>query len=162
MDYLSRRGHSNVTENMAQLPKAMLESIDSDTDVRGYQDPIDLSVAENWLIRKEVLGIGKLAIEKHFDGHVSSHIASYTFKRLLMLMILPASFHAYKFLGQSSPFKAPCQLFQQLFRTQNTSPASSHCCFLGRSDMPGYTSLEYLQRGGRCIDSRPILEYVSP
>ncbi|CAD6592041.1 MAG: hypothetical protein ASARMPRED_005950 [Alectoria sarmentosa] len=58
MDYLSRRGHSNVVETMAQLPKAMLESNDDDTDVRGYQEPIDLSVAENWLIREEVLGIG--------------------------------------------------------------------------------------------------------
>lgn len=52
----------------------MLESIDNDTDVGGYHEPIDLSVAENWLIREEVLGIGKLAIEKHFDGQVSSRI----------------------------------------------------------------------------------------
>ncbi|KAF6240568.1 hypothetical protein HO173_001238 [Letharia columbiana] len=69
MDCLSRRGHSNVTKTMAQLPKAMLENIDNDTDVREYHEPIDLSMAENWLIREEVLGIGKLAIEKHFDGH---------------------------------------------------------------------------------------------
>ncbi|KAL9066441.1 MAG: hypothetical protein Q9161_007580 [Pseudevernia consocians] len=69
MDCLSRRGHSNVTKTMAQLPKAMLKSVDDDTDVEGSHEPIDLSVAENWLIREEVLGIGKLAIEKHFDGH---------------------------------------------------------------------------------------------
>ena len=165
MDNLSRRGHSNVIETMAQLPKAMLESIDDDTDGRGYQEPIDLSVAENWLIREEVLGIGKLAIEKHFDGQVSftHRFFIFPFKNATDDAddFSPASFHAYGFLGQSSPFKAPCQPFQPLFRTQDTSPASSHCCFLGRGDMSGYASLEHLRRGGRCIDSRPVLEYVS-
>lgn len=56
---------------MARMPQKMLEANGNNVDDKGHHESIDLSVAENWLIREEVLEICKPAIEKYFDGHVS-------------------------------------------------------------------------------------------
>ena len=104
---------------MAQLPKAMLESNDDDTDVRGYQEPIDLSVAENWLIREEVLGIGKLAIEKHFDGRVSfTHSFSFSLSKTLLMMLMISLQHLSMptdFWGNPRLLKLLANLFNRYF-----------------------------------------------
>ena len=71
MDFLSRRGHSNLTNTFTRMPKNMLEANGNDVNNGGYHESIDLSMAENWLIREEVLAICKPAIERYFGGHVS-------------------------------------------------------------------------------------------
>ena len=76
MDRLSSRGRFNVTKTIAQLPQAMLENDSKGTNGEHYKKSIDLSMAENWLIRDEVLSISKPAIEKYFHGDVSPSIWS--------------------------------------------------------------------------------------
>lgn len=71
MDYLSRRGRTNITKKMTQLLKAMLEDTSNNTEIGQNHEPIDLSMAENWLITEEVLAICKPSIEEYFDGHVN-------------------------------------------------------------------------------------------
>jgi len=71
MEHLSHRGRFNVVNTMSQLPKAMLEDKGGNTVPEEEFDAIDLSMAENWVIRQEVLQICKPAIETSFTGHVS-------------------------------------------------------------------------------------------
>lgn len=65
MEQLSNRGRSNITEIMNRIPAAILEGINSN------DDSINLSMAENWLVRQEVLDICKASIQNNFDTHVS-------------------------------------------------------------------------------------------
>ena len=68
MEHLSQRGRSNILEVMSKIPKSLL----GDSKSRWSEtDPIDLSVAENWLIRNEVLEICKSVINQRFQTHVS-------------------------------------------------------------------------------------------
>lgn len=63
MDGFSARGYSNLTDIIAKVPKSLLEPSSN-------PDEIDLSFAENWTIRREVLDIVKRAIEAEFGAHV--------------------------------------------------------------------------------------------
>ncbi|MCJ1436772.1 hypothetical protein MMC27_006154 [Xylographa pallens] len=61
MDCLSTRGCSNLIEIIAKVPKSLLQPSSN-------PDEIDLSFAENWTIRHEVLDIIKGSIESHFQA----------------------------------------------------------------------------------------------
>ena len=63
MDGFSTRGASNLIEIMARIPESIL-SPSSNTD------EINLSTAENWVIRNEVLDILKSSFEKGLQAHV--------------------------------------------------------------------------------------------
>ena len=67
MDGLSERGRSKITQIMSRVPKKLLG--DSESKLNG-SSIIDLSMAENWLIRNEVLEICKFAIDQKFQTHV--------------------------------------------------------------------------------------------
>jgi hypothetical protein len=71
MDHLSQRGRANIEGVMARIPKAILAGTKSSKSSSSLGDDIDLSMAENWLIRKDVLAICKAAIEDDFDTNVS-------------------------------------------------------------------------------------------
>ncbi len=73
MDHLSQRGRSNIVEIMSKVPKSLLEDSKSKSS---ETDRIDLSVAENWLIRNEVLEICKSVINQRFQTHVSHFCAT--------------------------------------------------------------------------------------
>ncbi|CAD6594220.1 MAG: hypothetical protein ASARMPREDX12_008481 [Alectoria sarmentosa] len=62
MDGFSTRGASNLIEIMARIPESIL-SPSSNTD------EINLSTAENWVIRNEVLDILKSSFEKGLQAH---------------------------------------------------------------------------------------------
>ena len=49
----------------------MLEDTSNYTEIGKNHEPVDLSMAESWLIREEVLAICKPSIEEYFDGYVS-------------------------------------------------------------------------------------------
>ena len=68
MHSLSERGRSNISEIMSRVPQKLLGDSKSKSDKSSV---IDLSMAENWLIRNEVLEICKFAINKKFQKHVS-------------------------------------------------------------------------------------------
>lgn len=63
---LSSRGMKNVNTVIPLMPKTVLEA--GDTPNEG--DIVDMSVAENWLIRKEVLEIEKEVAEKQLQSEV--------------------------------------------------------------------------------------------
>ena len=65
---LSKRGQINIDEIMARVPKSILEEKPQAPTEAG---PIDLSVAENWLIRDEILEICKPGIQRSLDREVS-------------------------------------------------------------------------------------------
>ena len=73
---LSRRGTINMNVIMPQIPTSVIENAK-----RGDQDNtiINLSMAENWLIRPELIEICKIAMEKQLAPDVSSpyHLMSY-------------------------------------------------------------------------------------
>lgn len=77
MDDLSQRGRSNITAIMARIPKAILAGTKSTKSITSNDGSIDLSMAENWLIRHEVLDICKAAIKDNFDTHVKIFKPSY-------------------------------------------------------------------------------------
>lgn len=66
---LSNRGQLNVDRIMPNVPKSMLEPPEEEDDC------IDLSLAENWLIRNEVLEIYKEAISEHYQPKVRSSLS---------------------------------------------------------------------------------------
>lgn len=65
MKDFSVRGASNLTEIMARVPESILKP---STD----PDEIDLSIAENGVIRREVLDVMKFSVEKRLQAHVRS------------------------------------------------------------------------------------------
>ena len=67
MHGLSDRGRSNITQIMSRVPKKLLG--DSESKLNG-SSTIDLSMAENWLIRNEVLEICRFAIDRKLQTHV--------------------------------------------------------------------------------------------
>lgn len=71
MEHLSQRGRANIERVMARIPKAILAGTKKTESTNSLDDCIDLSMAENWLIRSEVLAICKAAIDNNFDTHVS-------------------------------------------------------------------------------------------
>jgi hypothetical protein len=69
-DGLSSRGLSNLTNIMQKVPKSILDGT-KDTHLLSTKNSlIDLSMAENWLIRPEVLEICKSAIQLDFESRV--------------------------------------------------------------------------------------------
>ena len=85
MDDLSIRGRSNITTIMSQVPKAMLEDDGSSPLPSSSDDePIDLSIAENWLIRDEILDICRAAIEKDLSARVSFQILPDWLRRFIL------------------------------------------------------------------------------
>ena len=66
MNGLSSRGHLNLTQVVAKIPKSIREpALDPNADI------IDLSMAENHLIRGEVLQILKSSIARDLRAEVS-------------------------------------------------------------------------------------------
>ena len=70
MTDLSARGRFNTIEIIARILKAILEGVKDPKSTNSLNNTIDLSMAENWLIRPEVLEICKAAINDNFDQHV--------------------------------------------------------------------------------------------
>ena len=68
MQSLSERGRSNIIEIMSRVPKKLLGGTESKSNRSSI---IDLSMAENWLIRNEVLEVCRFAIDQKFQAHVS-------------------------------------------------------------------------------------------
>ena len=105
MEGLSERGTLNLTAIMSQVPKAILEgSKCSIVDGRG----IDLSMAENWLIRNEVLDISKAAIQNTFEAHVRFITGLLFVKDFPRRLTFPASQLANRLLGRPGSFGGPC------------------------------------------------------
>ena len=86
MDTLSRRGRSNVVVTLAKLPKAMLDDREASKGAEVAREIIDLSMAENWLIRQEVLDICKPAIAKEFDDCVRLDFRPFLFLSLTLVI----------------------------------------------------------------------------
>lgn len=63
---LSDRGMSNVTTVIPRIPKTILEA----GNTHDEEEIIDMSVAENWLIRDEILKIEKEVVEKKLRSEV--------------------------------------------------------------------------------------------
>jgi len=63
---LSQRGNANVSAIMPRVPKSFLTAELSTGDI------IDLSLAEDWLVRDEILKIGKSCMAIAWDATVSS------------------------------------------------------------------------------------------
>ncbi len=82
MDTLSRRGRSNVAITLEKLPKAMLDNREATNGAEATRETIDLSMAENWLIRQEVLDICKPAIVNEFDACVRLEFRPFIFLSL--------------------------------------------------------------------------------
>lgn len=72
---LSQRGSANVSNIMPRIPKAILESgwIPNEGSI------IDMSMAENWLIRDEVLEIQKNVANDNLNHEVNSTPTSFEF-----------------------------------------------------------------------------------
>lgn len=73
MGSLSGRGRSNITEIMSQVPKKLLQDSETTAD---NNDCLDMSMAENWLIREEVLDECKLAMSRKLQGYVRHFVNS--------------------------------------------------------------------------------------
>jgi hypothetical protein len=63
MDGFSDRGASNLMEIMAKVPESLLNPSSNPGE-------INLSIAENWVIRYEVLDILKSSLENSLQAHV--------------------------------------------------------------------------------------------
>ena len=64
---LSDRGMDNVATVIPRIPKTILEAGNTPDE----EDIVDMSVAENWLIRDEILKIEKEVVEKKVRSEVS-------------------------------------------------------------------------------------------
>lgn len=63
MKGFSARGASNLIEVMTRVPESILKPSSN-------PDEINLSNAENWVVRNEVLDVLKSAVEKRLQAHV--------------------------------------------------------------------------------------------
>lgn len=66
---------------MSKIPKAILDGSKSTSCVDSKSRIIDLSMAENWLVRPEILELCKAAIDTKFQASVS-HLLDYFVVRL--------------------------------------------------------------------------------
>ena len=64
---LSQRGIANVTTIMPRIPKTILDA----GNIPDEDSIIDLSVAENWMIRDQVLEIERAVVKDHLNAEVS-------------------------------------------------------------------------------------------
>ena len=86
MATLSQRACLNVAVALAKLRSSMLQDTSVMENAENVNTTIDLSMAENWLIREEILGIGKPAIEREFDLNVRVfYVQSCPRRRLLRI-----------------------------------------------------------------------------
>jgi hypothetical protein len=63
MASFSARGADNLANIMTKIPKSLLEPTSS-------PGQINLSFAENWVVREEVLATVKAAIDEQLNAHV--------------------------------------------------------------------------------------------
>jgi hypothetical protein len=63
MASFSARGADNLANIMTKIPKSLLEPTPS-------TDRINLSFAENWVVRGEVLAAVKAAVDEQLNAHV--------------------------------------------------------------------------------------------
>ena len=69
---LSTRGIRNVTSVIPKIPKTLLEAGEAGDE----GDLVDLSVAENWLIRDEILAIERDVVENKLGPEVGFNFDS--------------------------------------------------------------------------------------
>lgn len=72
---LSTRGGLNVTQVLGRIPSHVLNPA-------LHRDEIDLSMAENQVIRHEIIQLAKVAIETSLYYEVANHPAAYPTGRL--------------------------------------------------------------------------------
>lgn len=97
MDYLSQRGRSNITDIMTKIPGAILSGPERTFNPT---NSINLSMAENWLIRPEILERCKAAIADSLAAHVSDFPQRDTPRRNIILnLVIVAPLLAHRFLG---------------------------------------------------------------
>jgi hypothetical protein len=99
-DGFSSRGRSNLTNIMQKIPKAILEGTKDTNLLSTKNNLIDLSMAENWLIRPEVLEICKSAIQNNFESHVRISILKLLNRGYVHILIWLGFELAYWFLGR--------------------------------------------------------------
>ena len=67
---LSKRGDANVSNIMPRIPRTILEA-----GWAPHEDSIiDLSIAENWLIRDEILEIQKTVVTDYLNREVNASV----------------------------------------------------------------------------------------
>ena len=67
---LSKRGDANVSNIMPRIPTTILEA----GWVLNEDSIIDLSIAENWLIRDEILEIQKTVVANYLNREVDASV----------------------------------------------------------------------------------------
>lgn len=67
---LSKRGNANVSNILPRIPRTILEA----GWVPNEDSVIDLSIAENWLIRDEILDIQKTVEAEYLTREVGSSV----------------------------------------------------------------------------------------
>ena len=67
---LSKRGDANVSNIMPRIPRTILEA----GWVANERPIIDLSIAENWLIRNEILEIQKNVVGDYLKSEVKASV----------------------------------------------------------------------------------------
>ena len=67
---LSKRGDANVSNIMPRIPRTILEA----GWVPNEDSIIDLSIAENWLIRDEILEIQKTVVTDYLNREVNASV----------------------------------------------------------------------------------------
>ena len=102
---LSKRGDANVSNIMPRIPTTILQA----GWVPHEDSIIDLSMAENWLIRDEILEIQKTAIANHLDHEVD---ASIRVRIWTLTRLYPASELSQRLLGRSGTAEESFRLFQ--------------------------------------------------
>lgn len=104
---LSRRGNSNVSNILPRIPRTILEA----GWVPNEDAIIDLSIAENWLIRDEILDIQKTVVKENLNREVDSSILK---SASTLTRLNPASKLPQRLLGRSRIAEKPFGLFQQI------------------------------------------------
>ena len=150
---LSRRGDANVSNAMPRIPRTVLEA----GWVPNEDSLIDLSMAENWLIREEILEIQKTVVADHLNREVNAGVVESV---QTLTGPNPASKLPQRLLGKSWTAEEPFGLFQQILQSANSGPSIAHCVGPWRCRLHRCSLIQYLRSSRRRPGAGSILEYA--
>ena len=148
---LSKRGNTNVSNILPRIPRTILQA----GWVPNEDSVIDLSIAENWLIRDEILDIQKTAEAEYLNREVGSGVllSFSTLTRLNLASKLPQ-----RLLGRSRTAQEPFGLFQQILQSSKSGPSIAHRAGPWRCRLHRCSPIQRLRSSRRRPSTGSILE----
>jgi hypothetical protein len=133
----SKRGWATVEGIMPKIKDVVAERL------KKANTNIDLSTAENWLLRPELVALCKDAVAHNLSARVR-HFGECNASQSCELILLQALFIPKRILGRSRASRSILEVFQRVLQATCSSGAFPPCYGAGSHGMCRHTSLQHL------------------